>query len=300
MFKRFQINNIVKNKELLRSFNFETIPTSCTQLLKITKTTGARPLSFVVDMNKDFNYFWNLLKQPFFPSSLSILTKLGKDFLRNYDDNFEVMLSDAHLGDLEDRNFFSDNAVRIAVIEKFRYLNISVDLTKPFSRTKTNILIDEDLEHPLINYFMYSVLTCTYEKEVFDAVIKLFKIADDVRNSVDAILKGLVLENNDLILRSLFNRRDDGSVQFVNYGEALVHACSGGEVLKGNVSWSQFNKSQKTNLLENLESINLGQIYIDQIEQFEQKALLSRQNTLTAESASHYNIEVPNVHYWNI
>ena len=300
MFKRFQINNVVKNKELLRSFNFEAVPAQNTQLLKITKTTGTKPLSFVVDMNKDFNYFWNLLKQPFFPSSLSILTKLGKDFLRNYDDNFEVMLSEAYLGDLKDRTFFNDNAVRIAVIEKFRYLNISIDLTRPFSRTKTNIIISEEVEHPLINYFMYSVLTCTYEKEVFDAVIKLFKIADDVRNGVDGLLSGLILENNDLVLRSLFNQKEDGSVQSVNYGEALAHSCSGGQVLKGNVSWSQLTKTQQTSLLENLELINLGQIYIDQIEQFEQKALLSRQNILTAEAASHYNIEVPNVHYWNI
>ena len=91
MFDRYQISNVVKNRELLRSFTFERIVGEDKYLLHVTKTTGSQPLFFILDMDAALPWLWNLLGQHFFPSSVSILSKLGKRFMDNYYGNLEEM-----------------------------------------------------------------------------------------------------------------------------------------------------------------------------------------------------------------
>lgn len=303
MFDRFQVNNIVQNRELLRSFNFEIFQHSGKTLLKIEKTSGNTPLVFAVEVvNSSYVCFWNLLKQHYFPCSITILTKIGRALIDNYSNGYEGLLDSYARNRSSSETFFRDSALRNLISRYFRYRNIGfrASLATKFMylyhRQKANVKVITQNEHILITYFRHLVYSCTYEKEVFEAVAKLFDLVEDTPNSLDNFLRSLNYVNQKLTINSFFTTSDSRPVV---YGEALARAAAGETILGGCISWEDLIKS-KNNLQETLKPVDIIQPYLRAIQRAEVQAQATRRNVLTEESAAHYNSEVPNVCYWNI
>ena len=301
MFERFQLDNIVRNKELLRSFSFEVIYEGGVHFLKIEKTSGNQPLKFILPLDSDYTKFWNLLKQYFFPSSVSILTKLGKRFSDSYYGEFERMLGDMtsrSSNSYPSHNFFRDSRVEVTVLRFFRYKNISFDgnTGSPYLRTKSSVNIRSQHKHVLIDYFRKTVTQCLYEKSVFDAIVKLFDVVEE-GESIDDLLEILSLSDNNLILKSLFSANENGVLHPINYGLALHASCQGNPILRGDVPWQDFIKNS-SNFNDLLEEVNLSLPYQTQVSTMETLAQNTRRDVLTREASQNYNEETPQLCYW--
>lgn len=303
MFDRYQVSNLVKNKELLRSFHFERVFIEDRFLLKITKTSGRIPLVFVVDMELNAPAFWSLLRQGFFPSSVSILTRLGKRFLQSYQSNFEDMMLDARIGTAEYQYYFSNNNVRDAILSFFRYKKISLRLGGystyvPYFRDKENVELISQAKHPLIRYFRDMVFRCQYEKTVFDAVVKLFQFVENERDAADKLLELVSLTGDDMVLNAMFIQSDQ-TVTPCNYGRALNASYRGDTVLSGTVPWSTLMRSANR-IHEALQPTDLASGIRSQVSRMSEIAQAQSQNVLTNEAASHYNRRVPEVCFWGL
>ncbi len=302
MFDRYTIAKRIKNRDILRSFSFQRMVIGNRNVIKFTKNSGTTPLVFFLDLDGHFPILWNLLEQHYFPSSISILAKLGKSFSNNYRNDEERMVSAISDNIVSFSLFFGDSRVNSTIGRYFKYRNISfksnrnvTNLYVPYHRSKgCNIIRNHS--HPLIRYFRYIAFSAIYEKAVFDAIVKLFEMATDSADSVDNLLDTIKIENNEMYLNSLFSQVN-GQLVNSNYGVALANSYLGNVVFVGNIPWDRYAKSTG-DLTTLLQGQDIAFPYRAKVREMEEKAKNTRVNVLTESAASEYNEAIPDVCYW--
>lgn len=293
MFDNYNLQKVVKNKALLKTFNFDIIEYDQRFILVITKKDES--LKFAVDLDEVSTNFLNLLSQEFFPSSVSIFSKLSKPYVEEFF-NFESLLNAVRGYRTNERYYFSRAKFRLIIKKYFRYKNISFNedfdlgLTL-YHRSKKNIKV-VSINHPLLKTFYSLSKKAIYNKQIFDAVVKVFEMAEDRTSGVDDILSSLKVKDCDLWLQSLFNQ----DLTPCNFGQSLSSAMSGFKVFYGEAPFLKLDKS----ILSSLQELpNLSNLYNSKIRRMEELSSSSRQNVLTEEFSRHYNEEIPDVCYWN-
>jgi hypothetical protein len=302
MFNLFNLDSIVQNRDLLKSFNFsiEDYNNQGFRLLKIEKKVSATPIVFWVNLEFYYPIFFNLLKQPYFPSSISLLTRLGKKVSDSFINSTEEQIKDKTTKIISP--WLEDKRVEGTIMRYFRFKNLyfsnrgniqfkSKEIPEPTPPQIYNNLI--------LRYFKNLVLRGVYEEELYKSVVSIFEMMDGTTISLERTLGSIKVENDKLKFKSLFSVNEDGSYLSVNYGKALADAFSGKQVVFGDLDWFSYCRKKSNNTFV-LSPIDLSGVYTDVRRLQIEKATAVRENVLTAEASIDYNKDIPDLVYWNI
>lgn len=298
MFKLYDLDQIVQNKALLKAFTFSIENYDGDKILKIEKNQSATRICFFTNLDHNYVNFYNLLRQPFFPASVTILSRLGKTIMDSSRRRTQEQMKETAA--CRPLPFLRDEIVGETIIRYFRYKNIYFNSSRGvICRTKPNALLNrENARHVLIRYFKRVTSRGIYEEEVFKAVHSLFMLTDDSSSSINQIISSIKLQDNTLFYRSLFVVDEENGMLPVNYGSALHASYKGLPVMYGNLDWSTFLK--KKDASDGLaEPIDLSSTYDTFLQEQQSKFEESRENLLTSAASAHYNESIPDLVYWN-
>lgn len=296
MFDLYKLDSIVSNKELLKNFNFEIEDILDKKILKIEKIRSAKPILFYVNLDFNYTVLFNLLRQPYFPSSTTILSKIGK-YVMDSASNPEIRQRSCIDGTLP---WFNDIQVSKIIIRYFRYKNINFDSRGRIQKKDLDVVQNHGLAetHLLIKYFKTIVKKAIYEEEVFKAIVNLFDTLENTPTSLINILRCIKYVDDGLRYRSLFIQAEDGP-QPTNYGRALSASHEGETILYGDLDWNTFIRRRESS--ESLMTeISLSSMYEPVLDNQLEKFTQSRQQVLTSAATSDYNRTIPDLIYWNI
>ena len=294
MFDLYKVDVLVKNEALKKSFSFSLETINATPFLRIKKRKSSTPILFYVNLYKNYDLLLRLLETPFFPSSTTILSQIGKrvtieetttERIYGYYGRYLTTLSNASIEGL--------------ITKYFRYKRIKVNSTgNVICSDKKNIEFKN--EHPLIRYFVYLVTTARYEESVYKAIVKIFALSDNSDTLSNAFLECFsITKDLDLKLESLFTENEKGKLEPATYGESICLALQDREVLYGSLPWSILSSRSKVDR-SLLSVVDVLQNFKDIRDKVESNFREVTKDILTAEASESYNKEILPVQFWSL
>lgn len=291
MFDLYKVENLVKNKALKRAFNFSIINHEHSKILKIEKKKSSIPILFFVNLSYSYSSFFNLLKEEYFPSSIPILSSIGRKIVQSDPDETDRLVR----ASTRVATWLEDYSIRQTIFKCFKYKKIKFDGSRLVYPGK-NIYEhwDEIRKHVLIQYFQHIVSKGLYEENVYLATLRLFETSSSISKDILETLKCLKYIDGDLKYSSLFVGRES-----VTYGSALAASVKGEKVFQGNLPWDSFF-AKKDSSESLLEEVAVSSAFLETISNVEDKFYVNRDKVLTENPDSDYNKSIPDIVYWNV
>ena len=302
-FPGFQLDRI-ENKDILASFEITRIHRDNHAFFRFSREyNGQNIVFFISPLSVQIPSIWNLLTSPFFPNSVTILTKLGKRMFETHNSNEEALF-EAGLAHPTFQRYHLELCFGTVVLENFRYKQVSFVeeagsyLTYLVRRGKS-CRVPISHEHILIRYFLDLLVAGRFESRTFELVRYILETAPDTEDGATNLLNSITysFEDDALYLDSLYTQGENSLIS-CNVGVAASAQAAGIPVVGGRLNLATLMSSRSNSSLESL--LEPVQLTLPTDHERLAENLTSRLTSVVVPDYNESTTTAPDLCYWNI